>query len=520
MSDHTTLIDWFDRAAACHPQTVALVADGCQMTYEELDASASRAAAQITEMSLPAARVGVVASRTVDTYVAYLAVLRSERTVVPLNPAFPASRTRQMLVQAKVNVVLGEHEEIGHLALPWSPARPLPGTASAIQLHPAACHQPGGDVDAPAYVLFTSGTTGTPKGIPISHANVCTYLEQSAAVRRINPGDRASQCFDLTFDPSVSDMFTTWSAGATLVVPTKHQLRNPVAFVTEFNIAHWSSVPSMISLARRMRQLSPSAMPGLRTSCFAGEALTLPQARTWQYAAPNSRIWNAYGPTEVTITCSAYQLPADVKDWPATRNGTVPIGTPYPKVRWRIEVPADASMRTGELWLAGPQRFDGYLDPTDNSDRFTPGDGAANGQPAPDAFYRTGDNVAETPDGLVHLGRTDQQVQVNGYRVELSEVEGALRRHPAVDDVVAFLTNGELVAVHTGSATDAGAVLDTVATQLPPYMVPSRLQHEPSLPLNGNGKIDRNRVVACLNASTRCPRADAERSTHVDTEKF
>jgi amino acid adenylation domain-containing protein len=502
MSDrHGMLVDWFDHAAARHPGTVALVADGAQVTYEELDAVVAGVADHLAGASNPGARVGVVASRTVDTYVAYLAVLRSGRTVVPLNPAFPAGRTRQMLERAGAQAVVGSTEDIGHLELPWGAVGRLPGAGSVVQLRPGA-HQGLGTIDAPAYILFTSGTTGVPKGIPIGHASVCTFLEQVTAARGIEPGDRVSQCFDLTFDPSVFDMFTTWGAGATLVVPTRDQLRNPAAFVDEFDVAHWSSVPSVISLARRMRQLPPGAMPGLRTSCFAGEALTLSQARTWQAAAPNSRISNAYGPTEVTITCSAYQLPADVDAWPDTRNGTVPVGTPYPQVRWRIDVPPGEGdgdgHEIGELWLAGPQRFDGYLDPADNAGRFTSSGDGPDGmpRPGPDAYFRTGDNVAATADGLVHLGRLDQQVQVHGYRVELSEVEGALRGHPAVADAVAFLEDGQLVAVHTGSAADPGAILDAVGNRLPPYMVPSRLDHEPALPLNDNGKVDRKRVAA------------------------
>ncbi|WP_067474284.1 AMP-binding protein [Actinomadura hibisca] len=488
MSEPRDLFAWFDRAAAAHPRAVALVADGHEMTYDRLAAAVADAAEHLARSLPPAARVGVLATRTADAYVAYLAVLRAGRTVVPLHPSFPAARTLQTLDSASVHAVVGDPGGLERLRLPWRDAGRLPGTSWPLRVDPAR-PAPAGD-DAPAYVLFTSGTTGKPKGIPIGHANVSAYLERFAAVRPVGPGERASQCFDLTFDPSVSDMFATWGAGATLVVPTGDQLRDPVAFVNDFGVDHWSSVPSVASLARRMRRLSPGAMPRLRTACFAGEALTLSQARAWRAAAPGCRVWNAYGPTEVTITCSAYRLPDNVADWPETRNGTVPIGTPYPDVRWRIEPAADPSESSGELWLAGPQRFAGYLDPADNTGRFSPG--APSGRaPDAEAFYRTGDNVADTPDGLLHLGRLDQQVQVNGYRVELSEVEGALRGHPAVDEAVAFLADGELVAVHTGTPGETGTILDAVARRLPPYMVPSRIWHEPSLPLNANGKIDR-----------------------------
>lgn len=489
------LAGWFDRAAARHPDAVALVAGGVELTYQQLDAAAARTGDRIAAACGPGSAIGLIASRTAESYAGYLAVLRSGCTVVPLNPAFPPERSRRMLAGARAHGVLGPAEEIARLELPWSAIEPFDTPATALQLCPAPGSIPAAP---PAYVLFTSGTTGTPKGIPISAANVCAFLEHVAPTRGIGPGDRASQCFDLTFDPSVFDMFTTWGSGACLVVPSREQLRNPVAFVREFDITHWSSVPSLISLAGRMRQLRAGTMPSLRSSCFAGEALTLSQAASWLTAAPNTRIVNAYGPTELTITCAAYQLPADPQDWPDTRNGTVPIGRPYPVVRWRIEPASETPDGTGELWLAGPQRFAGYLDPADNAGRFSRLRRHSQGwaEPDPQAYFRTGDNVEDTAEGLLHLGRLDQQVQVNGYRVELSEVEGALRTAPTVEDAVAFVQDGELVAVHTGTADDAGAILDLVGTRLPPYMVPSRLEHRAELPLNANGKIDRN-LVAC-----------------------
>ncbi|WP_369799244.1 AMP-binding protein [Micromonospora sp. M42] len=184
--------------------------------------------------------------------------------------------------------------------------------------------------DEVAYLLFTSGSTGRPKGVPIRHRNVDAFLTCCRDRYPVGPGDRLSQTFDLTFDPSVFDMFVAWGGGATLVVPQPDEVLTPVRFVNERRITHWFSVPSVVSLARRMRMLSPGAMPGLRHSLFAGEALTLEQARAWAAAAPGSVVENLYGPTELTVTCTGHRLPADPADWPATSNGTVPIGDAHP----------------------------------------------------------------------------------------------------------------------------------------------------------------------------------------------
>ena len=491
MSDRG-LVERFELSARRHPDLPALVAGGRTLTYRELAGRVAAAARRLDAVLPPGARVGVAACRDVATYVAYLGVLRTSRTIVPLDLRFPAHRVWQMLDRAQVGAVLGPGAADPGGERPWRAAGLLDGADLPLRVRdagPAGTADAGGE--APVYILFTSGTTGAPKGIPVLGRAVEAFLDHLGGLRPIGPGERVSQCFDLTFDPSVADMFGAWAAGGTVVVPTAEQLRDPVGFVGSAGIAHWSSVPSVVTLAHRMRRLAPGAMPGLRTSLFAGEALTLRQARQWREAAVRSELWNAYGPTEMTIFCAAYRLPARTAEWPETSNATVPIGALFPGVEGRVGGRRAGGSGRGELWTGGPQRFAGYLDPADDEGAFTAPDGGPR-------MYRTGDTVEETPHGLVHLGRVDQQVKVHGYRVELTEVEGALRSHPSVDESVAAVVAGELVAVWTGAAADPGAVLDAAARRVPPYMVPARLEHATSLPLNRNGKIDRAAVVARL----------------------
>ncbi|WP_369214891.1 AMP-binding protein, partial [Streptomyces flavofungini] len=369
-----------------------------------------------------------------------------------------------------------------------------------------------------AYLLFTSGSTGEPKGVPVRHGNVCAYLEQAVPHYGPGPGDRVSQTFDLTFDPSVLDLYAAWGTGATLVAATRGDLLRPVRFAATRALTHWNSVPSVISLAERLRALKPGSLPGLRRSMFCGEPLTLRQARAWAGAAVNSSVDNAYGPTELTVTCTGYRLPGAPGAWPDTPNDTVPIGPLHPALEGRL--------LDGELCVRGPQRFAGYLNPADNTGRFLTPDGTPY-DPAtpltPAHWYRTGDRVTtlpESPDSpeadgplasgtpLIHLGRVDQQVQVHGYRVELGEVEAALRQLPGVAEavVVALPTPDgsiELAAVHTltSGAPLAGlrespheSLRESLRHRLPPYMVPARLTPVPSIPLNANGKVDRRAV--------------------------
>ncbi|MET9254026.1 AMP-binding protein [Streptomyces sp. NPDC003717] len=517
--DHPgTLHAWFAASAERRPEAVALEAGGQTLTYRELDEYSARVAAGILRACPDGPRrVGLLAGRRPATYAGYLAVQRLGATAVPLNTAWPAARNATVAQRAGLDLVLTDGTGEGE-GMPV----PLLDLADAATDAPAGAEPRPGEPGAPAYILFTSGSTGAPKGVPVLHGNVAPYLAHVIERYEVGPGSRLSQTFDLTFDVSVFDMFTAWGGGATLVVPSRDEILAPVRFVNDRRLTHWCSVPSVISFARRMRALRPGAMPGLRHSLFAGEPLTLQQARAWQAAAPASRLENFYGPTELTITCSEFGLSPDPADWPATANGTVPIGHVYPHLEHRVLDAAGRPAEEGELCVRGPQRFPGYLDPADNAGRFWDLDGDRPADPAgatpptggPDAgpatavparmWYRTGDRVRPAdPHGYLHLGRLDHQVKVDGYRVELGEIESALRDHPDVHDAVVLALptahgGTELHAVCTGTGPDPDVLLAALRGRLPSYMVPAFLHVRSELPLNGNGKTDRAALTAQL----------------------
>lgn len=391
-----------------------------------------------------------------------------------------------------------------------APGLALP--APVLRLTDAALDAPAADCAPPpaqgapsdlAYILFTSGSTGVPKGVPVLQSNADAFLRHVVPAQGAGPGARLSQTFDLTFDPSVFDMFCAWGSGATLVVPDRTELMAPVRFAARRELTHGNSVPSLVSLARHLRQLRSGSLPALRRSVFCGEPLTLQQAAAWRLAAPHSAVENAYGPTELTVTCTAHRLTGEPGAWPGTPNGTVPIGRPHPGL--------EALVRDGELCLRGPQRFPGYLDPADNAGRFLAPDGAPRDPATPlgdDHWYRTGDRVAVLPDGgYLHQGRLDHQVQVNGYRVELGEVEAALREQSGVTEaaVIAVANAGggtELAAACSGPVADrAAALTEALRARLPGCMVPATLTVLDALPLNANGKTDRECLRTLLTAA-------------------
>ncbi|MEU1478306.1 AMP-binding protein [Streptomyces sp. NPDC005760] len=505
MDEHTTLYARFAAVVRRHPDETALEVDGQSYSYRRLDALAGAVADELvrTVGRVPGA-VGLLAARHVSAYVGYLAAQRLGAVTVPLNPGFPAERTTWTVAAAGAEAVLAQ-----------SPGAPV--GVPVLELDDAALDRlersgrepragaPGACAST-AYLLFTSGSTGTPKGVPIAHRNVLAYLDHVIARYGLGPGCRLSQTFDLTFDLSVFDLFASWCSGATVVVPSRAELLAPVRFVAGRRITHWFSVPAVVSVAARLGRLPAGSMPELRWSLFCGEQLTLDQARGWQEAAPNSVVENLYGPTELTLSCAQYRLGPEPRDWPAPANGTVPIGELYPGHEALVVDESGRPADEGELCVRGPQRFDGYLAAEDNVGRFVAFDGSRaavreDADPPPaDLWYRTGDLVRRTRWGLLHLGRLDHQVKVQGYRVELGEIECAIRAWPGVRDAVVVPAHREdgattLHAVFTGERTDGDLILKGLRERLPPHMLPRSVTHRSELPLNANGKVDRRALA-------------------------
>jgi non-ribosomal peptide synthetase component F len=328
----------------------------------------------------------------------------------------------------------------------------------------------------------------------------------------IGPGSRLSGTFDLTFDGSVHDLFVTWAAGGTLVVPMRSQLLSPVKTINSLRLTHWFSVPSLISFASRLGTLAPGSMPTLRWSVFGGEPLTLAAAREWQAAAPGSALEVLYGPTELTISCTAYRLPADPAQWPDTPNGTAPIGSCYPTLDFLLLDEDGRQADSGELCVRGPQRFPGYVDAANNAGRFLDPDPQAAQEPEAKGaltdqhWYRTGDRVALRDGRLVHLGRTDQQVKIRGHRIELGEIEAMLREQTGVRDAIVLAVPAadgepELRAAVSGTGCVSERLYSALGSRLPPYMLPRRISVLDQLPLNPNGKIDRRALLTELSRS-------------------
>jgi amino acid adenylation domain-containing protein len=507
MADRT-LWQWFTGSVERHPDAWAVETGTAALTYRALHRSALATAGRIVrERGAAPARVALLASRSMVAFAGYLAALRLGAAVVPLNPDYPAPRNRMICELAAVDLLLADEQGAAAVAgLAGAAPRTLVLTDAEVLGAADAAGLPAREacIEDVAYVLFTSGSTGRPKGVPIRHRNASPYVAHNVARHGIGPGCRTSHTFDLTFDPSVFDLFVTWAGGATLVVPRRAELLTPVDYLAEREITHWFSVPSVVSVSAGLGNLAEGRVTRLRQSIFIGEQLTYRQARQWRAVAPDARIDNVYGPTELTVACTEYRLPPDPGDWPATSNDTVPIGPVYGFLEHVVLDEDGRRAGEGELSVRGSQRFDGYLDPGDDRGRFLALDGGAvvvhDGTAAltGDHYYRTGDRVRFESGHLVHLGRLDNQVKVRGYRVELGEIEAAMRQHPDVTHAVVLATGRapdvELTGYYTGREQAANDLVRWLRRRIPIHMVPRRFHHLDSMPLNANGKVDRGRL--------------------------
>jgi amino acid adenylation domain-containing protein len=521
--------------AALRPEAAAVKLGSQSLTYGVMAHSARVIANAVTHGGMrPVERVGVFAYRSLTGYAATLGALCAGAAFVPLSRKFPIERTREMLHRALLDAIVVDDASAAQLAEVLSGVNreisviaPDVGVAARLRAEgipaigndelavmPPLADLPSVLQDDVAYLLFTSGTTGRPKGVAVSHRNVLHYLAVMQERYSLTPDDRCSQTFDQTFDLAVHDLFLSWSAGACVYAMQPIELLAPVRFVQKHDLTVWFSVPSAVVLAAQKGMLKPDAMPSLRYSLFCGEPLLDVTAQRWQDAAPNSAVDNLYGPTELTIACSAYRWTA--QDSPRKAyNGIVPIGRPLAGLGAIVVDERSARVpdgETGELLVCGPQTSPGYWQDSERTaERFVE---LAVSPTRSYRFYRTGDRVRRTASGdYVYVGRTDNQIKVLGFRVELGEIEAVLVEDAGALQAVAAgwpVEDGRatgIVAFVSGTSMAPEEIALAVARRLPSYMVPSQVLVVAEMPLNANGKIDRRRLVATLAESPGSPSA-------------
>lgn len=473
----------------------AFFIDGRSYTYAEFSLKCDKYISHIRQNNHKV--ISVYAIDDVDTYAAIIAIFISGRTFMPVHPENPEERS-VFTMKASGSEVIYTVTDLP-FEVPCKVIKPdeVPGIKSDF-LNGNSSGNCGSDLDSVAYILFTSGSTGVPKGVPISYRNIGSFLAGffNEGIH-LAPGDRVLQMFFLTFDLSLCSYLTGLLHGACIYTMPPVEVRYLAVYemLEKHKLTFAIIVPSIVSYLRPF--FGEIKLPYLKYNHFCGESLYLDLINEWRECVPNARLFNIYGPTEDVI-CTSYEIPAEGAK---SMNGIVCVGKPY--MNDVVEIfdeklnilPAGSK---GELCLAGPHLTKGYItDPEKYDKAFF--NKEVNGKNL--RFYHSGDVGVKDNDGdLFFLGRNDNQVKVlGGYRVELSEIEfQAMKILPGTRLVaVARPKSSGVNVIHIvleNGEGKSGILRSGLKISLPEYMQPDDYHSIPAFPLSPNGKIDRRKI--------------------------
>ena len=498
----------------------ALNIKGKTYNYNQINKLANLISNEIYNIDSKSKFISMLINKELEAYIGILGILYSGKAYVPLSVKFPLNRLLTMLNSTPSDIMIVSTEsmvvfkellplinkkmtfiffgkEITKFKKKYSKHQYIYIDFNKNQNVKTSFKSLEGY--EPAYLLFTSGSTGVPKGVPVSHENVTSYLKNIDKKFNFSERDRFSQTFDLNFDLSVHDMFVCWNNCACLFVPSETDMLLPVEYIKKNKISAWFSVPSLAMIMDNYGRLTKEIFPNIRYSLFCGEALPASLAKKWLQAAANSKLVNLYGPTEATIAISIFFYEENKKNKDFI-NGIVPLGKLFDDQNGLILNELNKEVddgETGELCISGSQVTRGYL----NNKEKTKTQYIKLSKNSKSLWYKTGDCVKKNKFGdYCYLNRIDNQVKINGNRVELGEIEQTIREISNTSMVCVIALNDsenltdQIIAFIAGSKEDERSILAHCDSKLPKYMIPNKIRFIKNMPLNINGKIDRSKL--------------------------
>jgi amino acid adenylation domain-containing protein len=491
----------FEEQAEKTPDAIALIFEEQQLTYRELNTRANQLAHHLRKLGVgPEALVAIYVERSIEMIVGLLGILKAGGAFVPLDSSYPRERLAFMLEDARVRVLLTQQKFLSSIDHPSVVC--VDRDRQEIAQQNVNSLQNQASPESLAYVMYTSGSTGVPKGVMIPHRGLVNYLSWATLAYRVAAGQGAPVHSPISFDLTVTSLFTPLLVGRRVeLIP---ESLGAEAFSSLFRKG---SDYSLIKITPAHLELLGQELPTdklarcARALVLGGDALTFEKLALWSEHAPEIRLMNEYGPTETVVGCCVYEVAPG-----SLATGPVPIGRPIANTQIYIldaylqPVPVGVS---GELHIGGDGVARGYLNRPDlTAEKFIANPFSAD---PTSRLYKTGDLARYLPDGNIEfVGRIDNQVKLRGYRIELGEIETVVGQHPMVQSSVVVVredTPGDkrlvaYVVAQTEGSFDAIEVRKHLRQKLPEYMIPSVLVLVDALPLTPNGKIDRNALPA------------------------
>jgi amino acid adenylation domain-containing protein len=521
------LADYLEASAARCPDRHAIVdSKGSHVTYAELNHQADALAAFLTARGVKRGdRVGVVLPKSISAVVSLFGIMKAGAAYVPVDYTAPAERGRRILTDCQVSALIVDARCLGVIPEQHGASTPLCAVVAvgAVPDVPALGNRmtsfddalkssqgrggPSGPLSEGdrlnglernsadlAYIVYTSGSTGMPKGVMLTHENALSFVEWCSSVFEPTDNDRFSGHAPFHFDLSVLDIYVAIKHGAALYLISEDLGKNPkdlARFIAVNQLTVWYSTPSILTLLLQFGNLEAHKVPDLRLVLFAGEVFPVKHLRELQRRWPSPAYYNLYGPTETNV-CTFAKIPSQVPD---DREVPYPIGFACSHCASLVLDDERCEVAAGDeglLYISGPSTFRGYWNrPAENAAAFLERSGVR--------WYNTGDLVRWDPDdGFIYAGRKDRMVKRRGYRIELGEIERALYSHPRLREVAVISVPDpdagvKIVAYLSCHEGDRPSIIDLktfCGTRLPAYMNPDRFMFEARLPRTSTDKVD------------------------------